>query len=236
MATEVNSNSAQSTELFVTAHTVSELLRDRHSTRAFLKTPVPQSTIEDCFALAQHSPSNSNLQPWRAYVLEDTALERVKTALGKAYDDKLPQAIAPIPAAYKHYRSDMGHLLYAEGYGITRQDKEGKSQAERRNYDFFGAPMGMVICIDSTLAPIDVLTVGIWLQSFCMLIEERELETCIVVSVAGFPDVIRKEIGIPENMTILTGLAVGFEDKDMQVNKIKTARDDWRNDVVFLKE
>lgn len=236
MAAESKTN-VQTTEHLITAHTVSELMKVRHSARAFLPKPVPRSIIEECFTLAQHAPSNSNIQPWRAYVLEGAALQRLTSALQKARDDKLPQEIEPIPEQYKHYRSEMGHMLYGkEGYNIARSDKDGLEKAQRRNYDLFGAPLGMIIYIDSTLAPVDVLTVGLWLQSLCMLLEERDLESCIQVSVAGYPTVIRKELGIDENMSILCGLAVGYEDKNQHVNRLKTERDDWKSSVVFLSE
>lgn len=218
-------------------HTVSELVKTRHSTRAFHSTPVPRSVLEECFELAQHAASNSNIQPWWVQVLEGSALQRLSASLQAAVDDNTPQAIAPIPEQYKQYRSDMGHTLYGkDGYNIARGDKAGMEAARRRNYDFFGAPTGMIIYMDSALAPVDTLAVGLWLQTFCMLLEERELESCIQVSVAGYPDVIRKQLGIADHMDILCGLAVGFEDKGSPVNSMRVPRDDWKNSVTFVTE
>lgn len=235
--TAEKSTSSLVSELLSATHTVTELIRTRHSARAFQDAPVPKSILEECFFLAQHAPSNSNLQPWRVHVLEGPALKRLTVALQAAVDDNIPQAIAPIPEVYKHYRSEMGHKIYGEeGYGIARGDREGMEKARRRNYDFFGAPVGMVIYIDSALAAVDVLAVGLWLQTFCILLEERGVESCIQVSVAGYPDVIRKQLGIPENMNILCGLAVGFEDKTQSISKMRVGRDDWKNGVVFVTE
>ena len=42
-----------------------QLITDRHTTRLFLSTPVPRPFALEALALAQHAPSNSNLQPWR---------------------------------------------------------------------------------------------------------------------------------------------------------------------------
>ena len=36
---------------------------DRHSTRKFLPRPVPRDLVNEALALAQHAPSNSNIQP-----------------------------------------------------------------------------------------------------------------------------------------------------------------------------
>ena len=40
-------------------------ITERHSTRMFLSRPVPRALIDESLALAQHAPSNSNIQPWR---------------------------------------------------------------------------------------------------------------------------------------------------------------------------
>jgi nitroreductase len=56
---------------------------ERHSTRMFLPRPVPQELVEQALALAQHAPSNSNIQPWRLVFVSGTARDRLKDALFK---------------------------------------------------------------------------------------------------------------------------------------------------------
>jgi len=38
---------------------------ERHSIRKFLPLPGPREVVDEALALAQHVPSNSNIQPWR---------------------------------------------------------------------------------------------------------------------------------------------------------------------------
>jgi nitroreductase len=40
-----------------------QAVRERHSTRMFLPLPVPRELVDEALALAQHAPSNSNIQP-----------------------------------------------------------------------------------------------------------------------------------------------------------------------------
>jgi nitroreductase len=49
-------------------HDLERSIYDRHSTRKFLTRPVPRELFEEAHALAQHAPSNSNVQPWRMVV------------------------------------------------------------------------------------------------------------------------------------------------------------------------
>src|SRR5262249_16211279 len=48
----------------VTMFDLEQVIRERHSTRLFLPQPVPRALVEEALVLAQHAPSNSNIQPW----------------------------------------------------------------------------------------------------------------------------------------------------------------------------
>ncbi|KAF3004275.1 hypothetical protein E8E13_008385 [Curvularia kusanoi] len=141
--------------------TLTTLMQTRHSTRLFLSTPIPQSLLTSVLTLAQNTPSNSNLQPWRLKILTGTALSQLSSALLSAVSAGNAPVTAPIPDSYKHYRSAMGRELYGpRGYAIAREDAAGMEAARRRNYNFFGAPVGVIVYMDSALAEVDVMCVG----------------------------------------------------------------------------
>ena len=48
---------------------VSTAIDSRMSCRAFLPTPVPETTVRAILAAATRAPSGGNLQPWHCYVL-----------------------------------------------------------------------------------------------------------------------------------------------------------------------
>ena len=56
----------------------------------------------------------------------------------------------------------------------------------------------------------------------------RELGTCVEVSVVGYPDVVRTELNIPPELTIICGVAVGYPDPDFPANKLRIGRDPSR--------
>ncbi|KAJ8113513.1 hypothetical protein OPT61_g4373 [Boeremia exigua] len=216
--------------------TLTSLMEARHSTRSFLPTPIPQNLLKEALALAQQTPSNSNLQPWRVKILSGNALQRLSNALLSAVAVNTQPTTAPIPDAYRHYRSALGKKMYGpDGYDVKREDKEGMEKARRRNYAFFDAPVGMVVCMDKSLAEVDVMCVGMYVQVLCLLLAERGVASCVQVSVAGYPDVIREELGIGEDMLVLTGIAVGFEDEAAGLNKLDMERDGWWESVEFVE-
>jgi len=54
------------------------------------------------------------------------------------------------------------------------------------------------------------------------------------VSLAGYPDIVRDELEIAPELTIIFALAVGYPDPDFPSNKLRIGRDPVAKHVVFL--
>jgi nitroreductase len=62
----------------------------------------------------------------------------------------------------------------------------------------------------------------------------RGLGTCVEVSIAGYPEIVRAQLAIPAELSILCGLAVGYADPDFPANKLHIGREAIEKSVVFL--
>jgi nitroreductase len=130
------------------------------------------------------------MQPWRATVVTGAALTRLTAALLSAVSAGIPPTTEPLKESYVPYRSALGKLLYGpQGYDVPREDTERLTKLRLRNYTFFDAPCAVVVYMEKGMAQADVLSVGIWVQSLCVLLAEQGLATCVEVSVAGYPQV-----------------------------------------------
>ncbi len=54
------------------------------------------------------------------------------------------------------------------------------------------------------------------------------------LTLAGYPEVVRAELNIPPELTIICGLAVGYPDPDFPTNKLHIGRDPVAKHVSFL--
>nr|POE99429.1 nitroreductase nfnb [Quercus suber] len=145
--------------------------------------------------------------------------------------------IPPLPAHFTHFRSELGHVLYGDkGYGIPRTDHESHREAELRNFSFFDAPVVAVISMDAALAAVDAMSVGMFVQTFMLALTERGLGSCLLVSVTGYPDVLRKGFGLAEDQMVLCGMAIGRPAEKNQVNGIEVPREEVEKYVTFLDE
>jgi nitroreductase len=209
-------------------------ITERHSTRMFLPRPVPRALVDEALALAQHAPSNSNIQPWRMVFASGAARDRLKDALLDVARREAPN-IPALPEAFQHYRRELGAEVYGS-MGIAREDKEGRKVAVLRNYEFFRAPLVGIVCMHHDLGPADALSVGMYLQTLLLALTARGLGTCVEVSLAGYPEVLRGELKIPPELSILCGLAVGYSDPDFPANRLHIDREAIEKSVVFLDD
>ncbi|OCK73830.1 nitroreductase [Lepidopterella palustris CBS 459.81] len=215
--------------------TLERSIKGRHSTRKFLSTPVPRSLVNEALALAQHAPSNSNIQPWRIVFASGAARDRLKEALLDVAKQETPR-IPPLPESFRHYRSQLGLQVYGVGMGIAHDDKQSKDAAVLRNFEFFGAPLVGVICMHRDLGPPDALSVGMYVQTLLLALTERGLDTCVEVSVTGYPDVLRRELNIEPELLMLSGLAIGYADPAFPANELRIQRDPVEKSVTFFDD
>ena len=58
-----------------------ETVRERHSVRSFLPTPVPDAVLRSVLEDAQRTPSNCNTQPWQVHIVSGATRDALSKAL-----------------------------------------------------------------------------------------------------------------------------------------------------------
>jgi nitroreductase len=209
-----------------------EAIKERHSTRMFLPKPVPRDLLDEALTLAQLAPSNSNIEPWHVVFVSGPPRDRLVAAL---LDEakRRPPAGAALPGRFQHFRTELGSQIYG-AMGIAREDKVGREAAILRNWEFFQAPVAGIVCLHRDLGLADALSVGMFLQTLLLALTERGLGSCVEVSVAGYPEIVRAQLAIPPELSILCGLAVGYADPDFPMNRVHVGREPIQNNVVFI--
>ncbi len=219
-----------SNDLSKPAADVFEAARTRRSIRAFKPDLVPRDVLREIVELGRHAPSGSNIQPWCVHVMTGATLKRVGSAIQAAFLTDEPghrrdynYYTDPIEEPYLARRRACGWGLYST-LGIGRGDHE-KSRAYRAgNYVFFGAPAGLVLAIDRTLEVGSWFDYGLFAQTLMLAARARGLHTCAEASIASYPDIVRRELGISRDYTIMCGIALGYAQDDAVVNTFQPAR------------
>jgi nitroreductase len=210
-----------------------QAINGRRSTRMFLSDkPVSRELVDEALELAIRAPSNSNIQPWHLVLASGAARGRLVEALLHEASSKPPN-VPQLPHSFAHLRRELGAQVYGS-MGITRDDAEGRRLAVLRNWEFFRAPVGGIISMHRDLHHVDSMGVGMFLQTFVLALTARGLATCVQVSIAGYPEIVHEQLGIPPEFMILSGLAIGYPDPDFPANNLHIARNPIDQNVVFV--
>ena len=223
-----------------TGLTVEEAIRGRQSIRAYLDQPVPRDVITRILETSGRAPSGSNIQPWKVWVIEGAPLQQLTSEILAAYDTNgegqreynyYPQTWRE---PYQARRRACGWGLYST-LGITRADKSGMHAQRRQNFNFFGAPMGLVFTIDRDLETGSWLDCGMFIQTVMIAARQFGLETCPQAAFANFQEIIRRRFAVPETEMVICGMAIGYPDRDAKVNTFRTEREPVASYVRFVE-
>jgi nitroreductase len=174
------------------------------------------------------------------HVLTGATLTRVGGAIRKAFLDDEPghqrdyeYYTDPVFEPYLARRRECGWGLYGT-LGIGRGDHEKSKAFRAGNYNFFGAPAGLVFTIDRKLDKGSWLDYGMFLQTIMLAARARGLHTCPEASIASYPDVVRRELGLTRDWVVICGMALGYADSDAVVNTFQPPRIALEDYAVFL--
>jgi nitroreductase len=214
--------------------------RTRRSIRAYKRDPVAGAIVREIVVLGRHAPSGSNIQPWRVHVLTGATLKRVGSAIQDAFLSDEPghqrdydYYTDPLYEPYLGRRRQCGWGLYGL-LGIGRGDREKSKAYRATNYNFFGAPVGLIFTIDRKLEKGSWLDYGMFLQTIMLAARARGLHTCPEAAIASYPDIVRRELGITNEWVVICGMALGYADPGAPINTFQPPRIEVDEYAVFL--
>lgn len=205
-----------------------DAIAGRRSVRAFLPDPVSEDIVRTILEVSTRAASGTNIQPWQVYVVTGETrdrLARAGRAAGEAGDCPGEYEYQPrdIGEPYLARRRKIGYDLY-ETYGIARDDYPARKQAMLRNYDFFGAPVGLFFCIDRHVGQGAWIDTALFMQNVMIAARAHGLETCPQQAWCDIGPVVHRELGIPDSQMLISGMSLGHEDKSAQVNTLVSTR------------
>lgn len=194
---------------------VSEAIRTRKTCRAFLDKPVEKEIIVDILEKAKRSPSGGNLQPWRVYVVTGSVMKKIIDGVKEGKDEYRGAEYKVYPPnlkePYRTRRFEVGEKLY-KLISVPREDKTTRLKWFARNYEFFGAPVGMFFTMDRIMQEGQWADLGMFMQSIMLLAREYGLHTAPQEAWAEWTPLVVKVLNIPDNEMLFCGMAIGYED------------------------
>ena len=197
---------------------VREAVASRYSCRAFLPKPVPEATVREIVERAARAPSGGNLQAWRVYAIAGARVEALKALLAPRRGE-LPKGeggeyqIFPtdLKEPYRTRRFAVGEQLY-RSIGVAREDRPGRYRQYAKNFEFFGAPVGLFFAIDRAMLPAQWADLGGLIQTVMVLARGYGLHTCPQEAWITWQRTMRDFLKLPPELMLFCGMALGYAD------------------------
>jgi nitroreductase len=219
---------------------VSDAVERRSSTRAFKPDPVSGTVIRELLEAAKRAPSGGNLQPWRVYALAGAALnefkEKIAAQIAQGIMGETPEYdVYPkdLWEPFRRRRRETGAQRYA-AIGVGDKDTAGQRDLLIRNFQFFGAPVGLFFCLDRRLGPPQWSDMGMYMQTLMLLAVERGLSTCPQEVWANWPKTIADYLQLPAEQMVFAGMSLGYGDENHPLNQFRTARESLEDFACLL--
>ena len=136
---------------------VLDAIAERRSIRGFLDKEISKDLVSKILAYSSRAPSGSNTQPWKVYVVTGKARDKLCEEM-VLYREQDPDYESP---QYQYYpvnwrepyinrRRKTGWGLYGV-LGINKGDRDKMFKQQLKNYQFFGAPVGLFFTLDNDM-------------------------------------------------------------------------------------
>ncbi|MDM8567408.1 nitroreductase [Candidatus Halobeggiatoa sp. HSG11] len=220
--------------------TVTEALKLRKSTRAFLNKQVDMEIVQRILNTARHAPSGVNTQPWQVAVVSGDKKRDIEQTMENAFNSgvkgKMDYQYYPNEwqGAYKDRRRACGLQLYST-LQIAREDKDRQKQQWLANYRAFDAPVVLFFFMDKVMETGSFLDYGMFLQSIMLTAVEEGLAVCTQAALAEYPQIVKEKLDYPNDCTLICGMALGYEDKEAVVNSYRTPREEVDSFTKFFE-
>tara|TARA_B100000902_G_scaffold57951_1_gene64981 strand:- start:111 stop:776 length:666 start_codon:yes stop_codon:yes gene_type:complete len=218
---------------------IKEAIEKRFSVRAFTKEVPDIETIKAILKTAGTAPSGGNIQPWKVYVLSENAKNELSKKTLYNFDNGVQEDIEydiypkPLADEYKKRRYECGADMY-NALAIGKDDLDSRFKQIRENYNFFGAPLGMIITIDKSFGKNGWGHVGMFLENLWLSAIDNGLGICLQESWSIYPKTVKEFTKHPDNEIVWCGVAVGYEDSSNPINQYRTKREDLDSFVKFI--
>jgi nitroreductase len=206
---------------------LTKAMNERKSIRAFKPDPLPMEKIKEILKLSILAPSAINLQPWEFIVVVGEEKERLSRRLIKAYREKQiscgPGTVKPLPKTIAKRGAKTLELMNP----FFEEMKVNSDQfINEGSCSFYGAPVAIILCQDDSFSKARLVDIGLTLGYFILTAHDFGLGTCPIGLITAYEDEIKDLLNIPENKTVVIGVALGFPDWESPINRFKSTRDD----------
>ena len=202
-------------------------MQQRRSARSYLDTPVARADLEEIFKYAGRAPSAINLQPWEYVVVYGEEKQRLVRRLLKVHAERQvpcgPGTTTRPPEIFTRRSREASDIMAP---GVAQTGQTLNRFVEEGSCSFYGAPLAIIVTIDSLFPKIRYLDLGLSISYLLLAAEAKGMATCPIGLITAYAADIADVLSIPETKEVVLSIALGYADESSPLNNFKTGRAD----------
>jgi len=207
-----------------------QCIERRRSNRVFIQKGVDKEILLKVLRAANRSPSYMNTQPWEVFVVAGEKKDALaKILFEQALSEIDPSPDFPFPKEWPKAlatRAKEHRLRRFKALGIDPEDSETVRESYMKNFRFFDAPCVIFVGMQRSLTSWSVFDLGLFVHGLLLGLEAQGLGGCPQAMPTAYPDLIRRELELPETICLALAISLGYPDSEAPVNKYHSTRRD----------
>lgn len=204
-------------------------IQARHSVRDFLPTPVARDILMKILETATLSPSGGNGQPWEIFIATGATMEKIRSAYLERARNAPPgpppgpgssSGTPPPPFILERMSTIRNERLKL--LGLDPADPASGKVLMELGARLYGTPVLAVICMHSALS--SNFDLGMLAQTICLAAQGYGVDSIIAAALIAHRDILREALEIPEELTIIAGVALGYANPEHIINTYRSPR------------
>jgi nitroreductase len=207
-----------------------QAIKERKSIRAFKPDQVPMDLLKNILEQAMRAPSWANTQPWEFAVVTGKKLMAIQDAFIKRGMAAMQSSQSEVARPYNFpepYISRIKKMQAQENRGRTGEMKPEEMESRiLTNFRHYGATTCIYLLVGKNYFHQEK-GINVWgmydsgsvAQNIMLLAVNSGLGTIAQAMAVVYPDIIHKELDIPQDKLVALGIAVGYPDWNNEINK-----------------
>jgi nitroreductase len=200
-----------------------DAIRQRNSIRVFKPDPIPRQLIEKVLQAGMLAPSSANMQPWEFVVVGGKDKTRLSQRLLQAFSEKGQDYDFAGKQIQFPEQIIKQRKLFFEDLFQTLQDQGvmPKPFVQERTFEFWGAPVLILVFMDGRLAKRFFFDVGACVENIVLAAQAEGLGTHLIGLILKYQNIIKESLKIAPDKRLAVGVCLGYPDPTDPINRFQ---------------
>ncbi|WP_129045593.1 nitroreductase [Companilactobacillus metriopterae] len=199
------------------------VLNNRRAIRSFSNQPISDKDLREIVEQALLAPSWENTQPWKVYIAGGNSLKSIKQQHLQYSKDKVRSNPEMPIMHYNQWAKDSVHNIDQWNSDINSFLGDESDEVGDVQFKLFNAADIVYLTVPKNSSSWSIYDLGSFGQTLMLSATNKGIDSIPAYALVKYPDIVRKNIDIPDDQMLVMGIALGYRDTS-KINDFESRR------------